>query len=235
MENKKSETTRTETRKSSIGIKQIVTIGMLCAVAYAVMALSKLIPVNVAGFLTFDFKDVIIAICGFLFGPVPAIIVSIIVSFIEMLTISSTGPIGLLMNVISTCAFVCPAALFYRSRRKFSGAVIGMIIGTLSMTAVMLLWNWLITPLYMGVPRPAVVAMLLPVFLPFNLLKGAINAAVTILLYKPIVTALRKARLVGEGGGSSAPKKGLSVGVTLISLFVLASLALVVLVWTKII
>ena len=233
MENNTMKTEKSTSKR--FGVKEIVIIGMLIAVAYAVMALSKLIPVNVAGFLTFDLKDVIIAICGFLFGPLPAIIVSVIVSVIEMLTISTTGPIGLLMNVISTCAFVCPAALFYKSKRRFSGAIIGMIIGVLCMTAAMLLWNWLITPLYMGVPRETVVAMLVPVFLPFNLLKGGINAALTLLLYKPVVTALRKARLINASPSGSAPKVGMTIGVTIASVFILVSLVLVVLVWTHII
>ena len=84
--------------------KSIVLVGMFCAVAYVVMLLSKLIPINVAGFLNFDLKDVIIAICGLISGPLPALIVSVIVSFFEMITVSATGPIGLLMNVLATCA-----------------------------------------------------------------------------------------------------------------------------------
>ena len=66
------------------------------------------------------------------------------------------------------------------------------------MTGVMLLWNYLITPLYMNVPRDVVVAMLPTAFLPFNLVKALMNGALTMLLYKPVVTALRKARLVPE-------------------------------------
>ena len=225
----------TTTKATKFGIKEIACIGMFCALAYAVMALSKLIPINIAGFLTFDLKDVIIAISGFLFGPIPALIVSVIVSVIEMVTISSTGPIGLLMNVLSTCAFVMPAAIFYRSNRKFSRAVIGLVMGTVCMIIVMLLWNWLITPLYMGVGREEVVSMLLPVFLPFNAIKGAINAAITLLLYHPIVSALRKAGLIEKSTSTAPKKKGLSLGVTLVSLFVIVSLVLVVLAWTEII
>ena len=165
----------------------------------------------------------------------PAIIVTVIVSLIEMITISSTGPIGLLMNVLSTCAFVVPAALFYRSKRKFSSAVVGLILGIVCMAIIMVLWNWLITPLYMGVPRETVVGMLLPVFLPFNLIKGAINAAITLLLYHPIVSALRKANLVPQSTSKAPKKKGLSLGVTLVSIFVIISLVLVILAWTGII
>ena len=62
----------------------------------------------------------------------------------------------------------------------------------------MLLWNYLITPIYQKVPRDVVAAMLPTVFLPFNLVKGGLNMAITLLLYKPVVTALRKARLAPE-------------------------------------
>lgn len=224
-----------ENKKQRFGIKEIVMIGMFCAISYAVMLLSKLIPINVMGFLNFDFKDVIIAICGFMFGPVPAVIVSVIVSFVEMLTVSSTGPIGLLMNVLSTCAFVCPAAIIYKAKRRFSGALTGIIAGILCMAAVMLLWNWLITPLYMGIPREVVVGYLLPVFLPFNLIKGGMNAALTLVLYKPIVTALRKARLLSSVPDTERSRGGATVAITLAGIVVLASLILVVLVWQKII
>lgn len=225
-----------ETTKQKFGIKEIVIIGMFCALSYAVMALSKLIPVNIMGFLSFDFKDVVIAICGFIFGPIPAIIVSVIVSLIEMLTISSTGPIGFLMNVLSTCAFVCPAAIIYKARKRFSGALIGLVTGVLVMTGIMILWNWLITPIYMGMPREVVVGYLVPVFLPFNLIKGGMNAALTMLLYKPIVTALRKARLLPERAASAeGSKKGITIAVTLGAIVVLASLILIVLAWQEII
>src|SRR5699024_6500923 len=73
------------------------------------------------------------------------------------------------------------------------GAITGLVAGCLLTTAVMLLWNYLITPIYMGYPREAVAELLLPAFLPFNLLKGGLNTVITLLIYKPIVTALRKA------------------------------------------
>ncbi len=220
-----------ENTAKKINVRQLVILGMFCALAYAVMLLSKMIPISVAGFLTLDFKDVIIAIASLLFGPIPGVIISVIVSFIEMITVSSTGPIGLLMNILATCSFVVPMSIIYKNKKKLSGAIAGAIAGVLCMTVIMILWNWLITPLYMGVPRETVVAMLLPVFLPFNLIKAAMNAAATVLLYKPVVTALRKAKLLSPSTGT-APKKNRTVGVTLVSLFILASLILVVLVWT---
>ena len=84
----------------------------------------------------------------------------------------------------------------YKKQHTQSGAVIGLAAGCLIATAAMLLWNYALTPIYSGMPREAVAAMLLPVFLPFNLLKGSINGALTVLLYKHIVKALRAAKLV---------------------------------------
>ena len=216
-----------ETKKSAQATKLIATMGMLAAIAFVAKLISTVFP-TVAGFLSFDLKDVVIVIAGFLYGPLAAVILSVIVSFIEMVTVSTTGWIGLLMNVLASCSFACVAAAFYRFRRNMVGAILGLVLGTLCMTAVMLLWNWLITPLYMKVDRSVVVGMLVPVFLPFNLVKGGINATLALLLYKPTVSALRKARLVPESsGGKRETKWGLViVSLVLLATFVLLGLVL---------
>jgi len=222
-----------QTTQKRIDTKTLTMLALMAALAYVVMFLSKQIPVSVLGFLNFDLKDVIICIAGFLFGPLAAAGISLVVSFVEMITISSTGPWGLLMNVLSTCAFVCTAAWFYQRHRTIKNAIIGLVIGVLLMTAVMLLWNYLITPIYMKMPREAVAALLVPTFLPFNLIKGGINATLTVLLYKPVVTALRKANLVqpSKGNGQSGKK----VGVLIIAFVLLVTFILLALVLAKVI
>ncbi len=204
--------------------KRITTIAMFCALAF-IASLFKL-PFN--GFLDLELKSAVITICAFMLGPLAGLIISVIVPVIEMLTVSHTGPIGLLMNVIATCAFVCPAALIYKRDHNMKGAVIGLIVGSLALTAAMLLWNYIITPIYMNVPRQVVVGMLVPVMLPFNLIKAASNMAVALLLYKPIVHALRKAKLVPESQGSGKSEKT-NVGVVIASLVLLATCAFLVL------
>ncbi|MGM9615628.1 MAG: ECF transporter S component [Oscillospiraceae bacterium] len=211
---------------SKISAKTVATVGMLCAIAFVANLISQVFP-TVSGFLSFDLKDVVIVIGGFMMGPITAIVISVIVSLIEMLTVSSTGVIGLIMNILSSCAFSCVAAGIYRRHHNMKGAIIGLVSGILCMTVIMLLWNWLITPLYMKVPRDVVVSMLIPVFLPFNLLKGGINATLSMLLYKPIVTALRKANLVEA---SASGKGGAKVGVIAVSAVLLVSFVLLALV-----
>ena len=219
-------------RSNPIKARDLTILALLAAVAYVVMYLSKLIPVNVLGFLNFDLKDVIICIAGFLFGPLAAAGVSLVVSLIEMITVSSTGFWGLLMNVLSTCAFVCCAAWFYQRHRTIRGAVVGLVIGVLLMTAVMLLWNYLITPIYMKVPREQIVGLLVPIFLPFNLIKGGINATLTLLLYKPIVNALRKAKLVEPSSGKGGKSKA---GIAIVAFVLLVTFVLLALVLAKVI
>lgn len=211
---------------TKISAKTVATVGMLCAIAFVANLISQVFP-TVSGFLSFDLKDVVIVIGGFMMGPITAIVISVIVSLIEMLTVSSTGVIGLIMNILSSCAFSCVAAGIYRRHHNMKGAIIGLVSGILCMTVIMLLWNWLITPLYMKVPREVVVGMLVPVFLPFNLVKGGINATLSMLLYKPIVTALRKANLVEA---SASGKGGAKVGVIAVSAVLLVSFVLLALV-----
>ncbi len=218
--------------RKPIKARDITMLALLAAVAYVVMYLSKLIPVNVLGFLNFDLKDVIICIAGFMFGPLAAAGISLVVSLIEMVTISSTGLWGLLMNVLSTCAFACIAAWFYQRHRTIKGAILGLVIGAVLMAAVMLLWNWLITPIYMHTPREKVVPLLIPIFLPFNLIKAGINGTLTVLLYKPIVNALRKAGLVEPSAGKGGRSK---LGVALVAAVLLVTFVLLALVLAKVI
>ena len=186
-------------------VKKMVSLAMLAAIAYLIVSLVR-IPVVL--FLKYEPKDVIITIGGFLFGPMASFIVSAVVSLLEMVTISETGFIGCIMKLLSTCTFACTAALVYKKWHTLKGAIAGLALGSVLMVGAMLLWNWLVTPWYMGADRATVEGLLLPAFLPFNLLKAGLNSALTLSLYKPLVTALRKIGLVeahpDSGKGSKA-------------------------------
>lgn len=212
--------------KKKFSVKKTVLIGMLAAVAYITVFLFR-IPVVM--FLKYEPKDVIITIGGFLLGPMTAFLTSLVVSLVEMLTISETGPIGALMNLISTCTFACTAAIIYKRRHTLGGAVLGLGVGSVVMIGTMLLWNWLITPLYMvNTSRADVAAMLVPVFLPFNALKAGLNSAFVLLLYKPLVSALRRTGLVET---KSTGKGGSKVGIYLLGAALLATCILLLLVF----
>ena len=177
-----------------LNVKKLVLLSLISALAYAVVLVFP--RIEVAGFLRYEPKDVIIAIGGFLLGPLATVVTSLVVSLLEMFTISDTGVVGCLMNALSTCSFALTAALIYKKKHTLTGAILALAAGSIVMAGVMVLWNWLVTPLYMKVPRPVVEAMLLPVFLPFNLVKAGLNSALVLGLYKPLTAALRSSRLL---------------------------------------
>ena len=200
---------------------RLTLMAMFAAMAYIIMTVGRL-PISSVEFLKYDPKDVILVMSGFILGPMPGLLITLAVAFLEMITVSSTGPIGFIMNFLSSAAFLWPATAIYKRRHTLRGAAVGLVLGVLCMTALMLMWNYFITPYYMGYPREAVAAMLAPVFLPFNLVKGAINAALTMLVYKPVSRALKKSGLVELSAGTPAQKKS-ALGASLIALLVLIS------------
>ena len=213
--------------RSRTNVRTLTSMAMLTALAYVVMLLSKMLP-QVQHFLQMDLKDTIICIGGFLFGPLSAAVISIVVAVVEMFSVSDTGPIGCIMNVLATCAFCCTAAFVYKKFHTRKGAVIGLLFSIVVLVICMAIWNYVVTPYYMGVERKMVADMMMTVFVPFNLAKGGINAGLALLLYRPIVGSLRKAGLVEES--SSSHKKTFSAGFTLFAAAVIVTFVLLLLV-----
>lgn len=220
--------------KTSERIKSISAMAMLTALAVAADIFLR-IP-NIGGFLTYEPKDVILTIGAFIFGAVPGLVMSLIVCLIEMMTVSTTGPIGLLMNFLASASFVGVAAVIYQRKKTMSRAIIGLFSGSAAMLVVMLLWNYIITPVFMGVPREAVLEMFLPVLIPFNGLKALLNTAVVLLLYKGVVTALRKSGLISaRENNDGAHKKINTVIAVVVSAVAVMTLLLVLLIFAGII
>lgn len=211
-------------QKRSLDVKQLVLLAVLAALAYIAVFL---IRIPAVAFLKYEPKDVIIVMGGFILGPLASLIIAGVTALVEMVTISDTGFVGAIMNLLSSACYACTAALIYKHRRTLWGAIGGLALGSVAMVAVMLLWNWLITPLYMGVDRQTVEGMLLPMFLPFNALKALLNSALVLCLYKPLITALRKARLVSAPQGKTG---GFKLGLYLLAGAVLTTGILLLLV-----
>lgn len=204
--------------------KKLTTIGMLSALAYGAVVVGR-IPLVL--FLKYDPKDVVIVIGGLIFGPLTSFAITVIVSVVQMFTISESGILGCMMNIISSCSFACTAAFIYKRKRKLSGAILGLFCGWGCQVAVMMLWNYLIAPIYMGYPREAMVELLLSAFLPFNLIKGGLNAAIAMLLYKSVVTALRRSNLIEVKQDSD--KMRINIGVFLVALLMTIMFVLLIL------
>ena len=154
--------------RSDSAVRRLVVLALLSALGFVSMLIFK---VPVISFLKYEPKDIFITFAGFLYGPAAALACAAVTALLE-LPFSSTGVIGMIMNLISSAAFACTASLIYKKRRDMFGAAIGLLCGLAVVT------------------REQIVPMLTSVFLPFNLLKAGINAGISILLYRPFLRAL---------------------------------------------
>lgn len=175
----------TKTRTGE-NIKKMTAVAVFAALAYVIHFVH--IPV---AFLNLDFKDVVMTIAGMYFGPSAAAVLAFLVPILEYPT-SETGPYGLIMNILSSGAFVIVASVIYKFKKTLSGAIIALCSASLSMVAVMMLANLFVTPYYMHVTQADVVELIPTLLLPFNAVKAVLNAALTLCLYKPISKVLKK-------------------------------------------
>ncbi|MBE6948536.1 MAG: ECF transporter S component [Ruminococcaceae bacterium] len=167
--------------------RAMTVMAVLAALSVVLVSLIHIPIFPQAPFLEYDPADIPILIATFAYGPVAGIIVTIIASAVQAVTVSAgSGIYGFIMHVISTSALCIPAGFIYKSKKSRRGALEGMTSGIVCMAAVMLAANHFITPFFMGAPTEMVDAMLLPTILPFNLIKGGINCVVTFLIYKPL-------------------------------------------------
>lgn len=179
--------------KISTTTQRLTTMAMLTALSIVLVALIHFPLFPAAAFLEYDPADIPIFIGTFLFGPIAGLILTLVVSVIQGMTVSAgAGIIGILMHFLATGSFALLAGSIYQRRRTRMGAMLAIICGVIAMTLMMVICNLIFTPIFMGTPIDVVVDMLVPIIIPFNLLKAGMNGAITYIIYKPIAHLLQK-------------------------------------------
>jgi riboflavin transporter FmnP len=181
-----------QTTKRRQHLQMLVTLAVFCALAYVCQYVFRI----KVSFLTFDAKDAVMTVGAMLFGPIHGVAMALVVSLLELISISDTGVYGFVMNFASSAAFAGLAAWIYRYKRTMTGAILGLCAAVVSMTALMLAMNLLITPYYLGAPVEQVAALIPTLLLPFNLTKSLLNAGLVLVLYRPISVGLKNARIL---------------------------------------
>ena len=167
--------------------RTMVSLAMLAAISIVLVSVLHFPLIPAAGFLEYDPADIPILIGTFAFGPVAGLILAAVVSIIQGMTVSAgSGFIGIIMHIFATGSCVFVAGSIYQRNKTRKTAAIALSVGVIIQTAAMVLMNLIFTPLFMGAPLSQVIAMLVPIIIPFNLLKAGINAAITFVLYKSI-------------------------------------------------
>ena len=175
-------------------LRNLVTMALLTALAYLSLYFVRVPIIHSAPFLRLDIRDTFVTIGGVLYGYNYAVISAVIVAALQMFSISEYGFFGMLMNILSVTSFAGTAAFVYRRTKGDDdiNLVKALVTASVVMTISMMLWNYIVAPLYMGVPQSAVAKLLLPVFLPFNLIKSGCNSVLIYIVYK----ALSKTKLI---------------------------------------
>lgn len=178
-------------------IRKLVTMAMMAALSIVLVYVVHFPIFPAAPFLEYDPADIPILICAFAYGPVAGIILTVVVSFLQGMTVSaSSGIMGIAMHIFATSILVLVAGNLYRIRHTKKGAVVALICGVLAMTVGMVIFNYFITPYFItpdlsdaaavAANRGFVKTLLVPVIVPFNLIKAGANGVVTFLVYKTV-------------------------------------------------
>jgi riboflavin transporter FmnP len=188
---------------SLFSIRSLTVIAMLSAVAFVLMYFE--IPLWFApNFYKLDFSEVPVLIGAFALGPAAGVMIELIKVILNLVMQGTdTMVIGEFANFLIGCSMVVPAAILYQRRKSRKSAMIGLSLGTIGMIVIGSILNaFVLLPVYAyfygGIPlgslieygtavNPAITN--LPTFIlfavaPFNLLKGVVVSAITIVLYK---------------------------------------------------
>jgi riboflavin transporter FmnP len=177
----------TEYLEKRLPVPILTKMALLTAIAVVFSFIPGFPMIPVVSFIRYEFSDLPILIGVFAFGTLPGMVVAAASVFISYLVgAEGGGPWGALMHFIAIGAYTLTAGLVYHFNKTRLGAIVGMLAGTATMTAVMIPANLIITPIYTGLPVETVKSFLLPGIIPVNAVKGLITAALTFLLYKRV-------------------------------------------------
>lgn len=208
----------------NVNLRKLSVLGLFIALGYICLFVFRFR----VQFLTLDFKDVFITLAGFIYGPVAALTVAFIETLLELFTISGTGFWGAIMNFAESATFALTASLIYKYNKSFKGAVIGLVSAVFSMTAVMMIMNLLITPIYTHTDIKTIAHMILPLLLPFNFIKSVLNASFTFVLYKPVSQALRSMNILPKSESEFALNKRTIFGIIIACVILIVSVVVMV-------
>ncbi len=194
--------------KNKMNTRSMVKISILGGIAFILMFIKTPIAFLAPSFMSVDASDVPALIGGFAMGPVAGMLIQLIKNILK-LPMSNTGGVGEISNFIVGSVLVIVSSIIYNRKKTYKNATVGLFFGVISMAIVATLSNYfVIFPLYakIMVPMDTIIemgtvitgkivdlkTMMVFAILPFNLLKGFIEAILTMLLYKRISPILHK-------------------------------------------
>lgn len=177
--------------------RQLVTMALMCAIGVLLSFIEFPLLPGVT-WLKYDASAMPAMVCGFAYGPGAGLAVGVVGAILHGILMADFS--GALMNILVVAGLVVPAAIVYKRMHTWKGAIIGLVISVIAATIMAILGNLVVTPLYLGVPLEAVVDMIIPILIPFNLAKAGINSVLTVIVYKAISNLItpKKEQVIGR-------------------------------------
>lgn len=194
-------------------LNYLIKIALLGAIGGALMLMKAPLAIF-PSFLTIDLSDLPAIIGALVLGPIAGVLVEVIKILINfILNGSFTGGVGELANVLIGISLVLPIGIIYKKESSVKGAIIGGIVGTLTMTLMGAMLNYVVLlPLYANLMGMEVMdfvyqAQSVKIFgdlintewdlvmfgiTPFNVFKGLLLTTVTAMIYKFVIPPLMR-------------------------------------------
>ena len=160
--------------------------GMMAALSVVLVILVHFPIIPAAPYLEYDAADIPVLITAFAVGPVSGMAVLFVVSLVQAFLLGGNGIIGFVMHFAASGFLVLISSLIYRRKKSVLSLVIGLALGSLVMIAAMIPLNIIFTPILFSTPVEAVVQLIIPVLIPFNLIKAVANSIISFAVYSAV-------------------------------------------------
>lgn len=176
-------------------LNKFIKMALLSAIAVVLMYFDFPIPFLPFPWLKIDLSDVPALMGAFAFGPMAGAIIELLKNLL-ILVVKGTNTffVGEAANFIVGAALVVPASWLYHRNKSKKNALLGMILGTISIEIIGILANvyFLIPASGMKMPPEEVIKYVTIGLLPFNGVKAVLVCGLTYILYKRVSVAIFK-------------------------------------------
>jgi len=188
-----------ENSRSGLSVRAMVEMALFAGISYVLMFVALPI-VPIVPYMKLDLSDLVVLIGMSVFGLGGAILIAAVKELLYFVTtgMDVVNLIGVMTAFIADLSLIVPISLVLKRRNpSLTRQIVAVVLGTLSLTVVLSLGNWLvITPLYLKVLNisiglPVSKLVLLGV-IPFNLIKGVVLGILFILLTRRMAPWLAK-------------------------------------------
>lgn len=199
------------TQERILTTRKLAVTGMFSALALLLHLFD--FPIGFAPFFyKLDFSELPILIGTFAFGPVSGVMMEFLKILLKLcIKGTSTAFVGDLANFVIGCSMILPASIIYAFGKTKKCAILGCVVGTLSMTILGTAFNAIyLIPAFsvlFGMPIESILEMgakvnplvsseslfsfVVACVAPMNLIKGGAASLITMLVYKKLSPVLK--------------------------------------------